>query len=1156
MSVVAVNDIAGLKNALADSDVTTITLVGSGPFVLDDVVNIDVDKTIIGNSNTLTTDSTVVGVDVGIRVNSVSLTISGTNLVSDQAILIIDNTGVAGSNSITINSCTIDGNRPLVGAQTLPIVVSNSVIKTMLAGYQGNTITVTRSAFTSSTPLVDSVFQSAATKLYHCYWTGASFTANVNSYATFPFEAVGCYFNSPNMITSDFDIGSFTARFDSCFFVGTPSLPNAFQYASVTISRSYLDRTPSFATALYDVVIGDNSALPSPAICTRVNIGNGSVTGRIPDGKRFGTVLSVLNMAGTSSTACATFDSSYWAITGSTTLIEPAGYRDWITPTPQDVVAFVGAADVVGNTDDVLDCASWDDVARLGLNPDMTIGITASFDIGYPLDMNGAKLIRSSSEPVTLWSRSGTAPIKGEVHIDGVNVANDLAAHPSRMLVSSGYGTISNSVITLKGGWSFFEAPSDVVTFNNCVFVITDAAGSAALPVRVVNTAASDVVFNNSGLSQVGAADSALVGSSTAKITVSKGIFTGTGFKIADSMKDAEITRVRLVTPGAICTSSSGLVRISDLQMNGIGSNSSLLGNVSGTALLAFGIYYSDGFATTTTPVVSSGNGSVSVYDFVFPIPPMVRPQETYYRCDVVQPLDYLPDGSHHDHDTINSVPNYTEQADWLEAALGFWDMAGTHPTPTLNEEGVGPLPSIPDLIPYRSPKPATFPPASAWDDFVLHLADTHTADFHVMGDLTATSPAVLRPGVRIHGESVDGQSKSTITDSTGTGIFVTTGGAVAINNLILSPTTATAPLSSVVTRVASLPSPLITGTGSLQLYNTKVTGGSISASLLTTTRCTLNGVTVSGPSKHSRGVLNMLMSDSRVTMATCVANTVRCPVVSASRCQLTGVHQFTSPTAGGTFVDCFFKDPPANFQGLPHRLTRCYFDFSVTPGNETFVDCVDSNPASDGSHGVHNISELADLVANGSWSSAWVLVSSRSARDYETSSQAVGASSQGANTTLQLADFNSPVGAQDSPLEAPCFFANTPVLTPSGWIQIASLKAGDLVVNGRGSHSRVTRVQRTSLRGHIDRVQHPIILRANALGDRVPLTNVVMSRFHKFRYGDRMVNCSQLIEEGDPAVARMEDLAFHSFDSIEYYNLALAGDFIAAGMRVESLSH
>ena len=121
-----------------------------------------------------------------------------------------------------------------------------------------------------------------------------------------------------------------------------------------------------------------------------------------------------------------------------------------------------------------------------------------------------------------------------------------------------------------------------------------------------------------------------------------------------------------------------------------------------------------------------------------------------------------------------------------------------------------------------------------------------------------------------------------------------------------------------------------------------------------------------------------------------------------------------------------------------------------------------------------------------------------------------------------------------------PCFLRNAPVLTPSGYRPISSLKVGDLVQTDTGAHVAIQRVSVTTVSA--SPASNPYRIPKGRFGATKALA---ISPNHKVQVDGKMIEARHL----DLEVQEM-------FGTFDYYNLELPDyeNMIVAGVTVESL--
>jgi hypothetical protein len=122
-----------------------------------------------------------------------------------------------------------------------------------------------------------------------------------------------------------------------------------------------------------------------------------------------------------------------------------------------------------------------------------------------------------------------------------------------------------------------------------------------------------------------------------------------------------------------------------------------------------------------------------------------------------------------------------------------------------------------------------------------------------------------------------------------------------------------------------------------------------------------------------------------------------------------------------------------------------------------------------------------------------------------------------------------------------PCFFGNAPVLTPSGYQRMDSIKVGDVVLSDKGEEVQVKHVEICLCAA--SKQNNPYVIEAGQFG---ATERVLISPDHRVSVGGKMVKAKDLGLERE----EMEGV-------LHYYNLQLDNwaNMVVAGVKVESLA-
>jgi hypothetical protein len=122
-----------------------------------------------------------------------------------------------------------------------------------------------------------------------------------------------------------------------------------------------------------------------------------------------------------------------------------------------------------------------------------------------------------------------------------------------------------------------------------------------------------------------------------------------------------------------------------------------------------------------------------------------------------------------------------------------------------------------------------------------------------------------------------------------------------------------------------------------------------------------------------------------------------------------------------------------------------------------------------------------------------------------------------------------------------PCFFGEAPVLTPSGYKRMDSLKVGDKVITAKGTESTIQNVEICVCAAN--KQNNPYVLEKGQFG---ATERVFISPDHKIAHNGKMVKAKDLHLSCEEMTG-----------TLKYYNIAIEGsvNMIVAGVEVESLS-
>ena len=143
---------------------------------------------------------------------------------------------------------------------------------------------------------------------------------------------------------------------------------------------------------------------------------------------------------------------------------------------------------------------------------------------------------------------------------------------------------------------------------------------------------------------------------------------------------------------------------------------------------------------------------------------------------------------------------------------------------------------------------------------------------------------------------------------------------------------------------------------------------------------------------------------------------------------------------------------------------------------------------------------------------------------------------------------------AEQGRQDLPCLASGTLITTPRGEIAVEDLKEGDLVrtLSGALKPIKWIGVSRTEFdaREAVPDAMRPVRVRKGALGNNLPVRDLLLSQDHALFFGDCLVPVKYLINEVsislDPATG---------YESIDYYHVELARHDVieAEGAAVET---
>ena len=108
------------------------------------------------------------------------------------------------------------------------------------------------------------------------------------------------------------------------------------------------------------------------------------------------------------------------------------------------------------------------------------------------------------------------------------------------------------------------------------------------------------------------------------------------------------------------------------------------------------------------------------------------------------------------------------------------------------------------------------------------------------------------------------------------------------------------------------------------------------------------------------------------------------------------------------------------------------------------------------------------------------------------------------------------------------CVCENTTVLTPNGYINVATLKVGDCVVSDDNRQVKIKKIHKSHNNGKIND-NYPYVVEKNSIGENYPVEDISLSKDHLVKYNDSWLLSSRIATKRDK-----------SKDIFDYYNLEL----------------
>lgn len=135
------------------------------------------------------------------------------------------------------------------------------------------------------------------------------------------------------------------------------------------------------------------------------------------------------------------------------------------------------------------------------------------------------------------------------------------------------------------------------------------------------------------------------------------------------------------------------------------------------------------------------------------------------------------------------------------------------------------------------------------------------------------------------------------------------------------------------------------------------------------------------------------------------------------------------------------------------------------------------------------------------------------------------------------------------------CFLAGTPILTPTGEVDVASLQPGDLVITKSDVAKRIVGIGRRTVTVGASptpsREEAPICIKRGAIDDMTPSADLYVSRNHAILIDGMLVSAASLVNGRTIVEA---DMSGHT--TFDYFHIELAAHDVvfAAGTAAETL--
>ena len=132
----------------------------------------------------------------------------------------------------------------------------------------------------------------------------------------------------------------------------------------------------------------------------------------------------------------------------------------------------------------------------------------------------------------------------------------------------------------------------------------------------------------------------------------------------------------------------------------------------------------------------------------------------------------------------------------------------------------------------------------------------------------------------------------------------------------------------------------------------------------------------------------------------------------------------------------------------------------------------------------------------------------------------------------------------------APCFTANSQLLTPAGYVKASTLRTGDVLMTSDGRQVPIKAYTNTF---KADKESAPYLIPKNSLGRNVPAADLHLSPWHAISLGNGLWQKPQTAAELNPGVLTQydvgKDVQYYHFEAPNYFT----DNFICSGTVVES---